>query len=162
MIVNNNMIQNWIDLIDKIGQATPSHELGSLKAYLMEQEDESIVIPNKKNGIITASSSPVEKEIRLDIYLDFPETWGSGLCGVEQGALTFENQIKEWIPIISKIGSVCLCFPEEIQHISISFLNGLFDPIKSEIGIKQIRKKFLIDGNFSIMDKIYSYLDLKE
>lgn len=160
MIVNDNMIQNWIDLIDKIGQTTPSHELGSLKAYLMEQEDESIVIPNKENGIITTSSP--EEEIRLDIYLDFSETWGSSLCGVEQGILTFENQIKEWIPIISKVGIVCLCFPEEIQNISISFLNGLFDPIKSEIGIKKIRKKFLIDGNFHVVDKIYNYLDLKE
>lgn len=160
MIVNDNMIQNWIDLIDKIGQTTPSHELGSLKAYLMEQKDESIVIPNKENGIITASSP--EEEIRLDIYLDFSETWGSSLCGVEQGILTFENQIKEWIPIISKVGIVCLCFPKEIQNISISFLNGLFDPIKSEIGIKKIRKKFLIDGNFHVVDKIYNYLDLKE
>lgn len=160
MIVNDNMIQNWIDLIDEIGQATPSHELGSLKAYLMEQKSEDIVIPNKENGVITTSS--IEKAIRLDIYLDFPETWGSGLCGVEQGVLTFENQIKEWMPIINIINNVCLCFPEEIQHVSVSFLNGLFDPIKSEIGIKQIRKKFLIDGNFSIMDKIYSYLDLKE
>lgn len=160
MIINNDMIQNWIDLIDEIGQATPSHELGSLKAYLMEQKSEDIVIPNKENGVITTSS--IEKAIRLDIYLDFPETWGSGLCGVEQGVLTFENQIKEWMPIINIINNVCLCFPEEIQHVSVSFLNGLFDPIKSEIGIKKIKKKFLIDGNFHVMDKIYNYLDLKE
>ncbi len=160
MIVNDNMIQDWIDLIDKMGQATPSHELASLKAYLMEPKDEDIVIPNKENGIITASSP--EKEIRLDIYLTFPETWGSSLCGVEQGILTFEKHIREWIPFIDKYCNVCLCFPEEIQSVSISFLNGLFDPIKSEIGIKKIRKKFLIDGNFHVMDKIYNYLDLKE
>lgn len=89
------------------------------------------------------------------IYLQFDKIL-TGLAGYDYGLETYNNQVAEKIDFGNKITIV---FPDTIQRIASSFIQGFFANFVRQIGISGIENNITIRlGQKDIKEKIINNL----
>lgn len=83
------------------------------------------------------------------IRLKFDKTL-TGLAGYQFGASTYRTQVQDKICFENNI---TIEFPENIQRIASSFIQGFFEDIMNHIGIEGIEKKVTIISSRADMKK---------
>lgn len=76
--------------------------------------------------------------------LSFSDKTLSNLTGNTYGRATFNNQVKN---NISYDTPITIIFPDYIDNIGSSFIQGFFDEIVGKIGIQGIRDNVTIKSN---------------
>lgn len=76
------------------------------------------------------------------INLIFPKS-ETGLAGFPYGESVYQNQVKGKI---SYDGDITIVFPDQIQKVASSFVQGFFAEIVNAIGYKGIEKKVKIES----------------
>lgn len=74
------------------------------------------------------------------IILEFDNSL-SGLAGYEYGKQIYNEQVKNKISFDEE---VCIEFPDNIQRIASSFVQGFFEEIAENVGISSIGKNIEI------------------
>jgi hypothetical protein len=74
-----------------------------------------------------------------------------GLAGYEFGMETYKNQVENRINFDQKITIV---FPDNIQRIASSFIQGFFENIVQHIGVSGVEKNIEINSTKEELKKI--------
>lgn len=85
-----------------------------------------------------------------EIYLRFDKMI-VGLAGYDYGKTVYEEQVSNKIDFSKKI---IIVFPDQIQRIASSFIQGFFDEIVKRIGIAGIEKQIEIKSKKKDMKQI--------
>lgn len=90
------------------------------------------------------------------IYLEFPKS-ETGLAGFPYGETVYNEQVKDKISFEDKIEIV---FPEHIEKVASSFVQGFFAAIVAAIGYKGVEDQVIITSQSekltaSILKNIY-------
>lgn len=87
--------------------------------------------------------------------LEFDKTL-TGLAGYDLGVNAYERQIK---PKINLKENFELYFPDNIEQVAVSFIQGMFRDIVREIGIRGVEQNVKIHSNMcNLKEKIINSL----
>lgn len=103
--------------------------------------------------IVICNEREKEMKQRIEIQVDKSIT---GLAGYDYGKQIYEEQVKEKINFKNEI---LIVFPDNIQRLASSFIQGFFEEFIKNIGISGVEKQIDIKaGNHSLKDKIINNL----
>lgn len=91
----------------------------------------------------------------IKIILNFEKSL-MGLAGYQFGIKTYQEQVKNKIQFDDEI---VIVFPENIQRIASSFIQGFFEDVVKEIGISGIEERVsIISSKKNMKESIISNL----
>lgn len=94
----------------------------------------------------------MKQQISLEFRKDLTK-----LAGNQFGKSTFANQVESKIDYSAE--QICITIPERIDRIASSFIQGFFEKIINEIGIRGIQEKvFVISSIHNINEYIIDNL----
>lgn len=146
VFIDDNLKNDADILFGKLGLSTND----AIKIFLSQSVREQ-KIPFR----IKLESSESDSS-KITIELSFNENI-RGLAGRELGLKTFNEQLKE--KILLNDTSILIKFPDNIELVSSSFMEGLFSEILKNKGYKYVEKYFKVKTssehlNYDLMSKV--------
>ncbi|MBJ7628167.1 hypothetical protein [Weissella confusa] len=82
-----------------------------------------------------------------EIKLDFSDKTLTGLAGYEYGMEVYEKQIKSKISEFDIEHGFTIVFPDTIENIASSFVQGFFENLIGKVGYENIQKIVKINSS---------------
>ena len=81
------------------------------------------------------------------VKLEFPKS-ETRLAGFPYGVSVYEKQAKDYV---SYDGEIRIIFPEQIEKVASSFVQGFFAELVDKIGYKGIERQVIIEAGTEVL-----------